>query len=165
MSRAAFRGREVVIYLPSEEEVKDLKSEAKESGTSLSKYAYEMVQRGRRASKGIPLMSDNAEDNYSRLVEENHALREQLRNTSLILEKAHQDLEEVRAQANSDLSFVPLLISLFKNDNNLSNENIIKSFNIKPDDIKVRDIFRTLNRLNEWNLIDPNARGGWKWNK
>ncbi|MGD0952476.1 MAG: hypothetical protein ABR985_08780 [Methanotrichaceae archaeon] len=142
-----------------------MKKEAKERRTSLSKYAYEMVQRGRRGSKGIAYRSDNPEDDHSRLVEENHALREKLQNTSLILEKAHHDLEEVRSQANSDLSFVPSLISLFKNDSTLSNENIITLLHLKPDDVKVRDLFKSLNTLNNWQLIHLNAKGDWKWTK
>ena len=114
MSRAAFKGRECVVYLHSDEDLKVWKAEAKQSGTSLSKYAYEMVQRGRRATGGIAYRSDDAGDDRSKLIEEIHSLKEKLRNRDLLLEKMQYDIKELQTQSDSTYHFMPALIRLFK---------------------------------------------------
>jgi hypothetical protein len=164
MSRAAFRGRECVVYLPSAEDLKIWKEEAEGHGTSLSKYIFEMAQRGRRSSIGtVSVDRSDERDDRSDLIAENEALRERLRNTSLMIEKMQHDLAELNTQNDSTYYYVPALISLFRKTNILSNEKIISWLNLKADDDELGDIFRTLNKLNEWHLIDTNARGDWRW--
>jgi len=141
------------------------KAEAEEHGTSLSKYIFEMAQRGRRSSFGG--IVDRSDERYDRsdLISENEALREKLRNTSLILEKMQHNFAELKAQSDSTYYYVPALIAMFRKANTLTNEKIIGSLNLKADDDELGTIFKTLTKFYEWHLIDTNMRGDWKWIK
>ncbi len=163
MSRAAFRGRECVVYLPSAEDLKIWKDEAEEHGTSLSKYIFEMAQRGRRSSIGTVDRSDERRDDRSDLIAENEALREKLRNTSLVIEKMQHELVELKTLNDSTYYYVPYLINLFRKFAVLSNDKIISWMDLKSGDDELGDIFRTLKKLYEWHLIDTNSRGDWRW--
>jgi hypothetical protein len=166
MSRTAFRGRECVVYLPSAEDLKVWKDEAEKNGTSLSKYIFEMAQRGRRATGGIAYRSDDAGDDRSKLIAKIALLEEKLHDQSLLAEKMQQNLEDLKTQTDSTYYFMPALINLFKNDKVISKDDLISWLHLKPNDSeKMRDLFRLLNLLTEWQLINSTARGDWKWIK
>lgn len=165
MPRPEHFNRQFLIYLPSENDLKIWKEQAKAAGVSLNKYIFEMVEKGRE--EAIP-RSDLVKE-ISDLREENQKQREELKLKSLVLEKYETELFKFKHESFLETGYQGTqhyseeLVCLLKKGRTYSGQEILKSLNIDPKDSEaVRIVHRQLKLLQDFKLIEEGV-SGWRW--
>lgn len=165
MPRPEHFNRQFLIYLPSENDLKNWREQAKAVGVSLNKYIFEMVEKGRQ--EAIP-RSDLVKE-ISGLREENQKQREELKLKSLVLEKYETELFKFKHESflepgyQGTQHYSEELVRLLKKGRTYSGQEILKSLNIDPKDSEaVRIVHRQLKLLQDFKLIEEGV-SGWRW--
>ncbi|NYT02001.1 MAG: hypothetical protein GKC10_04505 [Methanosarcinales archaeon] len=169
MARPEIVPRQFSIYAPTKDDLDRWRCEAKEHGISVSKYIYEMVERG-RTSQTSPNPPDLAGE-ISRLQEENGRLRSELRAKSVMLSRMETEIwkarysefsnVEILGHRNVDRSLVDLLMP----GSPLDGYAILENLGIDPRDSEAANLIRNqLLVLQSFDLVEETARG-WRWKR
>ncbi len=159
-------GKCLSLYLPSEKDLEIWKDSANSFGAPLSKYIYEMVERGRQSEQerlsALPRKFDEIQ-------QENHNLRRELRHKTLLLEKMETDLFKLRHEAFTStairglVNFSEDLVKFLQKGGIWNDQDILKELNIDPKDGDViKIVARQLEELEKFGLVKRGQKG-WKW--
>jgi len=162
--------RAIYVYLPSHEMVERWKSQAKTSGTSISKFVAEHVENSLRQEE---------DDNYqtrSSLIEDIRTLNETLgekekriHHLELLVEKLEEDLRRYRARLFTDQSFTGVrqydrkLIEILREPGPHDSDAILSmlGINIREQE-SVKAISQQLENLELYGLVRSTSKG-WTW--
>ena len=166
MPRPEQLGKSLSLYLPSEKDLGSWKESASSCGTTLSKYIYEMVERGRQSEQERPRILPRKLDEIQ---EENHVLQRELRHKNLLLEKLESELFKLRHEAFTKteirglVNFSEDLVKLLQKGGIWNDQDILKGLNIDPKDGDViKIIARQLEELEKFGLVKRGPKG-WQW--
>ncbi len=93
----SFKDRYCNIYFPSPEDRNRWEQWAKEAGTSLSRFVYEIVERYMNESCERP-RTDLVRE-LAQLREENNKIRAELRNRSILLQKYETEIYKLKHES------------------------------------------------------------------
>ncbi len=166
MAAIEYQGRRQEVYFLSPEERSIWLEEARATGMTLSGYVLEMARLGREKEAARPKGVSPGE--VSELKEKNRKLEDELRRTSLVLERYETELYKLRHETFSR----PVLEGRFQagelkavlqKGKTLSSQELLEALRIDPrDSDAVRIVSRQLDLLQGLGLIEEVARG-WRW--
>lgn len=159
--------RAITFYFPSKEMWDDWRQAAKECNISLSKYIFEMAERGRRSGDELvrpDLIRENSDLKIRnrKLEDDADILKTALENAQTEIYKLRfRDFESVDADGSQEYDIG--LVKLLKRGRVLDSQEILAGLGIDPRDSKaVKLVSNQLEELRRFELIKETPTG-WRW--
>jgi len=167
MAGKEFCGRTATVYLPSEELMERWNSEAAQYQCSISKYIFEMVERGRRSGQD-ETRPDVIREN-SELKSRCLGLEQELKLLKITLQNAQSEIYKLRfggfdrPDSMGPREYDSALVSLLQRGGIFDTRELLSDLGIDPKDGKaVQAVSVQLRDLSLHGLVKE-SHNGWRW--
>lgn len=162
------KSRYVYLYLPSAEDKTRWGKMAHEAGVPLSKFIIEVVESSLSEATEFKPRGELVKE-IGKLRSENKALRDDLNQKKIVLERYETELRRYRNQAFVENEFEGLrkyerqLVEALKRGFVLDSNSLLAELGIDPNDSHlVKALSNQLGELEAFGLISSSQRG-WRW--
>lgn len=161
------KSRYVYLYLPSKADKDRWEKLAAQAQTPLSKFIIEIVERTLAEEEFRPRRELTRELDEMR--KEIKALRDDVRQKSIVIERYESELKRLRSEFFVDISFEGSrkysreLIEILKNKGSIDSSKLLEYLDIDPmDSDLVKAVSNQLEAFESYGLIETTPKG-WRW--
>ena len=169
VNKKDLKQRAIYVY-PSAEMSERWKIQAREAGTSISKFVIEQVENSLRLEEPDYKTRVDLIKESRQLLETIHEKDKRIDHLDMLVEKLEQDLRQQRDRLFTDLKFTGIrsydkkIIEILREPGIHSTDELIIRLGIKPRDIdSIKAVSVQLENLEQYGLIKPGPKGyTWK---
>ncbi len=161
------KSRYVYLYLPSKADKNRWEELAAQAQTPLSKFIIEIVESTLAEEEFRPRRELTRELDEMR--KEIKALRDDVRQKSIVIERYESELKRLRSEFFVDISFEGSrkyskeLIEILKNKGSIDSSKLLEYLDIDPmDSDLVKAVSNQLEAFESYGLIETTPKG-WRW--
>ena len=159
------KSRYVYLYLPSQTDKERWEKLAAKAQTPLSKFCIEIIESALAENEG-PKPRKQIVKELESLKKENKALRDDIKQKTIVLDKYETELKRYRSQAFTRDDFEGVrryskeLVEILKRMGSVDSNRLLEELGIDPRESDlVKAVSRQLEDLEEYGMIEVDARG------
>jgi len=162
------KSRYVYLYLPSEADKQRWEKLAAKARTPLSKFCIEILESNLAENEQFKPRREMVQETEA-LKAENKALRDDLRQKAIVIERYEGELKKYRSQSFLSDDYVGVrryskeIVDLLKSRGQIDSYRLLEELDIDPRESDlVKAVSKQLEELESYGMIKAESRG-WRW--